>query len=122
MSKKQSKSAAAAAPKGKDKKAAKKPGVIATLMSLLTAAKKTNKPRTAQELTDALAKAFPDREASGMAVTVRAQLSRLPSEKDFDIVKLRGEDDAKVRYMAQRSRKTTGALRRPCSLASRYAC
>jgi hypothetical protein len=101
MSKKQSKSAAAAAPKGKDKKAAKKPGVIATLMSLLTAAKKTNKPRTAQELTDALAKAFPDREASGMAVTVRAQLSRLPSEKDFDIVKLRGEDDAKVRYMAK---------------------
>jgi hypothetical protein len=74
------------------------PGVISTIMTLLTKAKASKKPVTSGELLDSLAKAFPDRKREGMIITVRAQLSRLPNEKDFAITKVR--DGRVVRYAA----------------------
>lgn len=80
--------------KAKAKKASKhvvatQPGVIKSIMDLLTKAKQSKKPITASGILEQLTKQFPDRKAEGMMVTVRAQLSRLPSEKEFAISKKR---------------------------------
>lgn len=92
----------AAAAKGKAKaevvKSTAQPGVIKLIMDTLTDAKKHKKGVTAGDILAKLTKAFPERQATGMMITVRAQLSRLPKERDFDIVKER--DGQVVRYRA----------------------
>jgi hypothetical protein len=65
------------------------PGIIAEIVTTLKKAKENGKPVTSKQILDHLAKKFPDREASGMMITVRAQLSRLPREKDLKIKKHR---------------------------------
>jgi hypothetical protein len=74
------------------------PGIIATIMQILLKAKDTKKPATVNEILDMLAKKFPDRPREHMAVTVRAQLHRLPDQKDFPIEKIR--DGREMRYAA----------------------
>ena len=74
------------------------PGVIKSIMECLTNAKAKKQRVTAAQIVEQLAKQFPDREASGMLITVRAQLSRLPSEKKFEISKMR--DGRVVTYQA----------------------
>lgn len=74
------------------------PGIIASIMHQLTAAKTKKQPVTAQQILAALSKQFPQRTPAGMLVTVRAQLSRLPDEKDFAIAKQR--DGRVVKYSA----------------------
>lgn len=74
------------------------PGIIASIMQQLIAARKAKSPVTAAQLLDTLCKQFPQRERSGMLITVRAQLSRLPNERDFAISKTR--DGKFVRYAA----------------------
>jgi len=49
------------------------PGVIATIIEVLR-----NGGGTVEEITDALAKKFPERDAKGMGTTVRIQVKRLP--------------------------------------------
>jgi hypothetical protein len=90
-------SVAASTSKANAKKTAQ-PGIIASIMQCLTDAKSAKKPLTAGEIHQKLTKLFPDREATGMMVTVRAQLSRLPNEKDFAITKKR--DGRVVTYSA----------------------
>lgn len=86
------------ASKSVTKLVATQPGVIKSIMDVLTNAKKAKKPVTAQDILAQLSKQFPDREAAGMMITVRAQLSRLPAEKKFDIAKKR--DGRVVTYQA----------------------
>lgn len=74
------------------------PGIIAHLMGALVTAKEKKVMMTVDEIVQQLVKKFPDREATGMQTTVRAQLSRLPKEKDFAINKQR--DGRVVRYAA----------------------
>lgn len=74
------------------------PGVIASIMQQLVAARKAKAPVTAAQILDVLCKQFAQRERSGMLITVRAQLSRLPRERDFAISKTR--DGKFVRYAA----------------------
>jgi hypothetical protein len=90
-------SVAASQSKANAKKTAQ-PGIISSIMSCLTEAKASKKFLTAGEIHQKLVKQFPDREATGMMVTVRAQLSRLPNEKDFAITKKR--DGRVVTYSA----------------------
>jgi hypothetical protein len=63
------------------------PGIIATIMQILLNAKQTKKPVSAAQIIAQLSKQFPQRAVSGMGITVRAQLSRLPREKQFAIVR-----------------------------------
>lgn len=74
------------------------PGVIKSIMECLTNAKAKKQRVTAAQIVEQLTKQFPEREASGMLITVRAQLSRLPSEKKFEISKVR--DGRVVTYQA----------------------
>lgn len=89
-------SAAVLVRKNADKTA--QPGIIASIIEALDAAKKTKSMLTVDEIVEKLHKQFPNRPITGMATTVRAQLSRLPSEKEFKIKKLR--DGRHVRYAA----------------------
>lgn len=74
------------------------PGIISSICNQLIAAKKAKQPVTAQQLLASLSKQFPTRTPAGMLVTVRAQLSRLPRERDFAITKTR--DGRVVKYSA----------------------
>lgn len=74
------------------------PGIISSICAQLTTAKQKKTAVTAQEILAALSKQFPTRAAAGMLVTVRAQLSRLPNEKGFEINKTR--DGRVVKYSA----------------------
>jgi hypothetical protein len=74
------------------------PGIIATIMETLVKAKEKKGVVTVNDILDTLVKNFPSRDRASMAITVRAQLSRLPREKDFDIKKVR--DGRTVSYAA----------------------
>jgi hypothetical protein len=74
------------------------PGIISDIMTFLTQAQQHQKPLTVEELLAKLSAKHPKRDVAGMQTTVRAQLSRLPREKEFGIEKLR--DGRNVRYMA----------------------
>lgn len=74
------------------------PGIISNIMTILIDAKEAGTPMTTHEILEKLVKAFPDRPAAGMMVTVRAQLSRLPEQKKFKISKIR--DGRNMRYAA----------------------
>lgn len=74
------------------------PGIIADIMSILSEAKAQETMLTANGIGDKLAEKYPERKLSGMMVTVRAQLSRLPRERNFPIHKLR--DGHVKRYAA----------------------
>lgn len=76
-----------------------KPGVIATIIAILTEAKRQKNPLTKDEIVGVLAKQFPEREPDGMRRTVQIQLSRLPSVKNFGIKKVKEEGDY-TRYLA----------------------
>jgi hypothetical protein len=80
--------AAAANSKSNAQKTAQ-PGIIASIMQQLTAAKTSKKAVTVNDILNTLHKQFPTRYVQGMHVTVRAQLSRLPNERDFAITKVR---------------------------------
>jgi hypothetical protein len=75
------------------------PGIIASIITQLTEAKAKKKPVTVAGILDTLQKQFPDRKREGMQITVRAQLSRLPDERDFAISKKR--EGRHVTYMAK---------------------
>lgn len=74
------------------------PGIIAGIINCLSDCKKAKAMMTVEEIVAVLHKQFPDRPIAGMTTTVRAQLSRLPKEKDFAIKSKR--DGRRVRYMA----------------------
>jgi hypothetical protein len=104
---------AAAASKANAKKTAQ-PGIIAFIMETLIAAREQKKPVTANDILTRCAKKFPSRTAAGMSVTVRAQLSRLPYERKFDIVKQRGIEgalDNRTVYYAAGATAKPGARR-----------
>jgi hypothetical protein len=67
----------------------KSDGVIASIIALLNDAKRDGTYLSQEEIVRALAAKFPDRDASGMEITVRAQLSRLPRERGFPIAKIK---------------------------------
>lgn len=73
-------------------------GVIAQIMVVLSDAKSNGTPVSADEILDKLCDTFPDRARAGMLVTVRAQLSRLPKEKNFQIKKSR--EGGAMKYVA----------------------
>lgn len=73
-------------------------GVINTIMDVLQVAKKQHTGVTTGQIAEVLAGMFPDRDGDGMKTTVRVQLSRLPKERKFKIVKER--DGRNVRYRA----------------------
>src|SRR4051812_29762404 len=66
-----------------------RPGVISDIMGELTKAKEKGTMVSTEQILSALARKHKDRDERGMLVTVRAQLSRLPREKGFDIDKAR---------------------------------
>lgn len=74
------------------------PGVISGIITVLGTAKTQKKMLTVAEITQELVKMFPERPEAGMTTTVRAQLSRLPRERDFVITKTR--DGREMRYAA----------------------
>lgn len=74
------------------------PGIIAAIMQSLVKAKESKAPRSVDEILNDLVKRFPDRERGKMAITVRAQLHRLPFQKNFAIEKVR--DGRCMRYAA----------------------
>lgn len=74
------------------------PGIIASIINCLTEAKAAKTMLTVEEIVAKLTKLFPERNPTGMTTTVRAQLSRLPHEKEFQIRSLR--DGRRVRYVA----------------------
>jgi len=61
-------------------KAAKRPGVIATLVDCIS----KEKGATADEIVAVLVKAFPDREEAGMRKTVLIQANRSCTSKEID--------------------------------------
>lgn len=75
-----------------------RPGVIAEIQHILEVARDKEKPLTTEQILTRLSKKFPDRDIQGMEVTVRAQLSRLPREKQFPIDKER--EGRLIRYAA----------------------
>lgn len=75
-----------------------RPGVISAIQDILEAARDKGKPLTVEQILSKLTRKFPDRDESGMEITVRAQLSRLPKEKKFAIDKTR--EDRYTRYAA----------------------
>ena len=74
------------------------PGVIAAICTTLSDAKKSKDMLTVTMIVAKLSKIFPDRPEAGMTTTVRAQLSRLPREREFMITKTR--DGREMRYAA----------------------
>lgn len=80
------------------------PGIIAAIMSMLCDARDAKKPITVNGMLDKLETKFA-RPRSGMQVTVRAQLSRLPNERKFGIVKVRIADSIFVGYTADAKAK-----------------
>ncbi len=74
------------------------PGIISSIMTCLIEAKEKGTPLLAQEILERLVAQFPDRAPEGMMVTIRAQLSRLPTQKKFAISKIR--DGKNMRYAA----------------------
>lgn len=86
--------------KAKKAKAERGPGVISTLIELLKkAGELQTKGKTVDELTEALAKRFPERKADAMKSTVKIQLSRLPAEGKLK-VKSEKEEGKPTRYWA----------------------
>jgi|GEM_PF-5982387 len=75
-----------------------KPGVINSIMEILNQGKELEIGFSANEILEKLVKQYPDRKREGMKVTVNAQLSRLPKEKQFPITKIR--QDGHVTYRA----------------------
>lgn len=74
---------AAAGKKNAGEKKEKKPGVIATILDMITA-----KPMTEDQIVAALVKKFPDRLEESMRKTVKVQLpNRMSKEKGVNIVK-----------------------------------
>jgi len=73
------------ATKNNKKKQGGKPGVIATIVSILSS---TKKGFTVEEITERLAKAFPERDAEGMSKTTKVQVGgRIQKEKGLNVVK-----------------------------------
>lgn len=98
--------AKAEAPAGEEKKAGKKkiesaggagkPGVIATIVDILTKASE-QKPESKETIADKLAAAFPDRDRDSMMKTVSVQVpNRIGKEKGLTIEKAR--KDGRVWY------------------------
>jgi hypothetical protein len=65
------------------------PGVIGSIIALLVDAKHKSTHYTFAYMHEQLQAQHPSRRASGLAITLRAQLSRLPVEKDVLISKQR---------------------------------
>ena len=71
---------------GQSNKEPKGPGVIATILTLVTDSGKTG--ITKQEILDKLVEMFPDRSSEGMSKTINVQLpTRMSKEKKVNIVK-----------------------------------
>ena len=88
------------------------PGIIAHIMNVLIAARDKKKPVTFAVVLASCEKAFPSRTATGMSVTVRAQLSRLPKQRRFPIVKSFGNaanGDSRTRFYAAGARAIADA-------------
>lgn len=82
--KKKAKRAAKKAAKEKKKKEPKKPGVIATIFTLI----KTEGPISKEDILKKLGKAFPERETDSMMKTINVQVpGRMSKEKGVNIVK-----------------------------------
>lgn len=79
------------------------PGIIAALMHTLCDVRDAKRTITAAELLAKLSKQFASRPVGGLQTTMRAQLSRLPSERNFGIVKTR--DGVYTQYAAAASAK-----------------
>lgn len=80
------------------------PGIIAAIMLMLCEARDSKKPVTVVQMLDTLEKKFA-RPRNGLQTTVRAQLSRLPHERKFDITKERIADSIFVGYSAGKNAK-----------------
>lgn len=65
------------------------PGIIAAIMHALIEARESGVGLRKEELLGILAEKFPTRPITGMSVTVSAQLSRLPFQRNFPIDKVR---------------------------------
>lgn len=65
------------------------PGIIATIMHLLCDARDAKRTTTSNEMLAELHKRFSGRAVGGLQTTLRAQLSRLPNERNFGISKTR---------------------------------
>ncbi|HEX4154751.1 MAG TPA: DNA sulfur modification protein DndB [Acidobacteriaceae bacterium] len=73
-------------------------GIIDSIVKVLEQAKAENSPKTVDEILTFLKKSFPARDPNGMLLTIRAQLSRLPTEKGFQI--LSSQEGRYKRYWA----------------------
>lgn len=81
------------------------PGIISAIMHMLCDARDNKKPTTSAVMLDSLHKKFATRAVGGLQTTLRAQLSRLPHERNFGIVKARAESGVVVYYSAAASAK-----------------
>jgi hypothetical protein len=79
-------------------KMAREGGVIHSIQKELLKARDKGKMITTEDILTKLVQQHPKRDEEGMLITVRAQLSRLPKEKHFGIVKER--EGRVVRYQA----------------------
>lgn len=80
------------------------PGIISAIMFMLCEARDKKAPITVNGMLDKLEAKF-ERPRNGLQTTVRAQLSRLPNERKFGVVKQRIADSIFVGYSADAKAK-----------------
>jgi hypothetical protein len=76
-----------------------RPGVIRAIVGILEKAGSRDETMSVEDIAEKLTKQFPERDPGAMVTTIRAQLSRLPTERGVDIVKKR--DGRTMRYAAR---------------------
>ena len=82
------------------------PGVIGSICDLLTAARDNNSPCEYSKLLIDLHKLHSDRAITGLAITLRAQLSRLPKQRGFGIDKFKYDGYRETYYAAAPDKQT----------------
>lgn len=74
------------------------PGIIRHLINVLEGAGQRGDFLTIEELLMALSRKFPERDPEGMLVTIRAQLSRMPTQRGIPVLKRKDKETGRLGY------------------------